>query len=109
MTSKYTQEENSYWYNYIFDVMAKTSKDSFSIGVNPPRHSFKKRQKATRFVWDLLRENVSMHTSSLYTNNTNFSYMYFFKGGNILSYKGCIDNDITNSIYKVTPITIYEF
>ena len=36
--------------------MAKTSKDSFSIGVNPPRQSLKKREKATRFVWDLLRE-----------------------------------------------------
>lgn len=35
MTSIYTQEEKSYWYNYIFDVMAKTSKCSFSIGVNP--------------------------------------------------------------------------
>lgn len=56
MTSIYTQEEKSYWYNYIFDVMAKTSKCSFSIGVNPPRQSLKKIEKATRFVWDLLRE-----------------------------------------------------
>ena len=40
--------------------MAKTSKDSFSIGVNPPRHSLKKREKATRFVWDLLRENEAL-------------------------------------------------
>ena len=56
MTSIYTQEEKSYWYNYIFDVMDKTSKGSFSIGVNPPRKKLKKREKATRFVWDLLRE-----------------------------------------------------
>lgn len=60
MTSKYTQEEKSYWYNYIFDVMAKTSKCSFSIGVNPPRQSLKKGEKATRFVWDLLRENEAL-------------------------------------------------
>lgn len=60
MTSIYTQEEKSYWYNYIFDVMAKTSKGSFSIGINPPRQSLKKREKATRFVWDLLRENEAL-------------------------------------------------
>lgn len=36
--------------------MAKTSKGTFSIGVNPPRKKLKKREKATRFVWDLLRE-----------------------------------------------------
>lgn len=60
MTSIYTQEEKSYWYNYIFDVMSKTSKGSFSIGVNPPRKKLKKREKATRFVWDLLRENEAL-------------------------------------------------
>ena len=61
-----------------------------------------------KLKWDLLTENDSMHTSSLYSDVLQGagSYMYYFNGSN---YKGCIDHDITHSVYKVTPITIYEF